>query len=84
MQSLSGIGTAMQVLSVTTRLRLSLDDGTSITVNGPFFGLTDEREGELSILGRDVLGNFAVILDRPKSVIALLHGRHEYAIREKP
>lgn len=39
-------------------------------------------EGELSILGRDVLGNFAVILDRPGDAIALLHGRHRYSIHE--
>lgn len=51
-------------------------------IKGPFDGLPEGREGELSIFGRDVLGNFAVILDRPGDAIALLHGRHRYSIYE--
>ncbi|MFO0805752.1 MAG: hypothetical protein U0791_21835 [Gemmataceae bacterium] len=82
LDSLVGVGAAVQVLTVSTYLRLKLDDGATITVNGPFFGLPQEREGELSILGRDVLGNFAVILDCPGDAIALLHGRHRYTIHE--
>jgi hypothetical protein len=27
-------------------------------------------------------GNFALILDRPGSVVALLHGQHRYSIHE--
>ena len=79
---LVGLGSSVQVLTVSTKLMLELDNGSSIVVNGPFDGLPEGREGELSILGRDVLGNFAVILDRPGEAIALLYGRHRYSIHE--
>ncbi len=82
LHSLVGLGSSVQVLTVSTKLKLELDNGSSIVVNGPFDGLPEGREGELSILGRDVLGNFAVILDRPGDAIALLHGRHRYSIHE--
>ena len=82
LHSLVGIGAASQVLTASTKLRLKLDSNSTVTINGPFAGLPEGREGELSILGRDVLGNFAVILDRPGDAIALLHGRHRYSIHE--
>jgi len=82
LDTLVGIGAASQVLTVSSRLRLQTVDGSEVIVNGPFFGLPQGREGELSILGRDVLGNFAAILDRPGRVIALLHGQHHYSIHE--
>lgn len=78
--TLMGISGSIQVLTVKTRLKFALDRGSPVHINGPFDGIPEGREGELSILGRDVLGNFAVILDRPGGVIALLHGRHRYAI----
>ena len=82
LHSLVGLNGSVSVLTVSTKLKLELDNGSSIVVNGPFDGLPEGREGELSILGRDVLGNFAVILDRPGDAIALLHGRHRYSIHE--
>lgn len=82
LHSLVGIGAAIQVLTASTKLRLKLASDSTVTINGPFAGLPEGREGELSILGRDVLGNFAVILDRPGDAIALLHGRHRYSIHE--
>ncbi len=82
LHSLVGLGDSVQVLTVSTKLKFEPDNGSSIVVNGPFDGLPEGREGELSILGRDVLGNFAIILDRPGDVIALLHGRHRYSIHE--
>lgn len=82
LNSLVGIGTASQVLTVSSRLKLQAADKTDVIVNGPYFGLAEGREGELSILGRDVLSNFAVILDRPGHAITMLHGRHHYSIHE--
>jgi hypothetical protein len=80
--TLLGIGSIAQVLTVSSRLKMQAADKTDVIVNGPFFGLPEGREDELSILGRDVLGNFAIILDRPGDAIALLHGRHHYSIHE--
>ena len=82
LNQLIGIGGVISCLTVTTRLRLQREDGLPAMINGPFDGIPEGREGELSILGRDVLGNFALILDRPGRVISLLHGQHWYAIHE--
>lgn len=82
MHQIVGVGGSVDVMKVDTKLRLELDSGSTIDINGPFDGLAEGREGELSILGRDVLANFAAIIDRPGGVIALLHGRHRYVIQE--
>ncbi|MFO0806173.1 MAG: aspartyl protease family protein [Gemmataceae bacterium] len=77
-----GVGGTVDVLTVDTKLQLELDSGSSIVINGPFDGLVEGREGEFSLLGRDVLSHFAAIFDRPGGVLALLHGRHRYSIHE--
>jgi hypothetical protein len=82
MHQIVGVGGSVDVLKVETKLRLEVDTGSTIDINGPFDGLAEGREGELSILGRDVLGHFAAIIDRPGGVISLLHGRHRYSIHE--
>lgn len=81
-RQLVGLGGIVEALTVPTRLRFTLDDGGAAVVNGPFEGLPVGREGELSILGRDILGLFAVIVDRPGKVTCLLSGRHRYIIQE--
>ena len=82
LHQIEGIGGSIEVLTVETKLRLEVDTGATIDINGPFDGLEEGRDGELSILGRDVLGHFAAIFDRPVNIIALLHGRHRYSIHE--
>jgi hypothetical protein len=37
----------------------------------------------VSVLGRDVTGRFAVIVDRPGSVVCLLGQRHGYRIERR-
>lgn len=81
-RQLQSIWGAVEALTITTRLRLTHQDGGASVVNGPFEGFTTGTEGELSILGRDVLGHFAVIFDRPGNAVTLLTGRHTYTIRE--
>ena len=78
-----GLGGAVDVWTVQTKLRLDLDSGSHIDINGPFDGLHSGREGEMSILGRDVIGHFATIFDRPADTITLLHGRHRYSTHEQ-
>ena len=78
-----GLGGAVDVWTVQTKLRLDLDSGSHIDINGPFDGLHSGREGEMAILGRDVIVHFATIFDRPADTITLLHGRHRYSIHEQ-
>ena len=79
---LGGIDGPVDALTVTTQIGFVERSGGLLTVSGPFDGLTAGRDGELSILGRDVLGRFAVIVDRPGNVVCLLTDRHHYVIQE--
>jgi len=65
---------------IDKRLVFETTDGGTITVNGPFFGSTEPDELDVSILGRDVLGNFDVIISRRRNEVLLLVGNHAYAI----
>lgn len=37
----------------------------------------------MSVLGRDVTGFFAVIIDRPNNLVCLLAQRHQYSIEQR-
>lgn len=78
---LSGVGGLVRTYRLPTRIELSPRGGNSIAINGPFVGSV-ESSLQLSVLGRDVLANFAVIVDRPGNTVCLLHGRHRYVIQE--
>lgn len=77
---LAGVGGAIPSVLVTTKIRLRRDDGGSYTIQSPFAGFTDPLALEMSVLGRDILDLFAVIVDRPGNVVCLLAPRHQYAV----
>jgi predicted aspartyl protease len=79
--ALTGVGGLVGALQLPSRLELSVGGESTVIINGPFVGLL-ESTLEQSVLGRDVLGNFAVIVDRPGNTICLLHGKHRYVIQE--
>jgi hypothetical protein len=65
---------------VTTKVRLMRNDGGFYTIESPFAGSTDPAALEMSVLGRDILDLFAVIVDRQGNLVSLLAPRHQYAI----
>jgi hypothetical protein len=75
-----GVGGSSNTVQVTTSLRLKRDDGIKLPIHGSYYGFTDPIALELSVLGRDVLGHFALIVDRPGRVVALVTGQHSYRI----
>jgi len=46
-------------------------------------GITDPASLDMSVLGRDILNLFAVIVDRPQDVVCLLTQDHVYEIRPR-
>jgi hypothetical protein len=78
---LSGVGGLTPYVWVQTRLRLKRDDGGTITFPNRFVGLTSIAALDMSVLGRDVLSTFAVIVDKPNNIVSLLAPRHQYAIQ---
>lgn len=78
--ALSGIGGESTFVVVTTVLEFLRDDGGPVRVRGEFAGFTDPTATDLSILGRDVLDYFDVLISRRRNEIWLLAPRHGYRI----
>ena len=78
--TLVGIGGASDFLSVSAVLEFLRDDGELARVRGRYSVFTDPAASDMSILGRDVLDNFDVILSRPGDDVLLLSQSHQYRV----
>lgn len=79
--ALVGIGGASGYVLLTTHIEFTRDDGVPIRVRGEFAAFTDPLATDVSILGRDVLNNFDVIVSRPRNEVLLLAPNHHYHVR---
>jgi hypothetical protein len=79
-RALMGVGGVTGFVLVATSLDLARDDGKPVHVRGQFAGFTDPTATDLSVLGRDVLDNFDVILSRRRDEVLLLAPRHSYRV----
>lgn len=77
---LAGIGGAVDAMVLETTIRLLGDDGAWILFRGQYAALPDPRALDMSVLGRDILDLFAVLLDWPGNRVCLLSQRHRYRI----
>jgi hypothetical protein len=80
---LAGIGGTGESVLVTSLIEFTRDDGQTVRVRGEYEAFTARQVVDLSILGRDVLNNFDVIVSRPRDEILLLHGRRQYRVIEQ-
>jgi hypothetical protein len=78
--ALSGIGGERAFVVVTTMMEFPRADGGPVRVRGEFAGFTDPLATDLSILGRDVLDHFDLLISRRHNEILLLAPRHRYRI----
>jgi hypothetical protein len=78
--ALEGIGGASPHVVVTTVLEFRRQDGGAAHVRGEFAAFTDPFATDMSILGRDVLNNFDVIISRCHNAVLLLAGNHQYQV----
>ena len=78
--TLSGIGGASAFVVVTTAVEFLRDDGGAVRVRGEFAAFTDPTATDLSVLGRDVLDNFDLIISRRRNEILLLAPTHQYRV----
>ena len=78
--TLSGIGGGCAFVLVTSAVEFIREDGGVVRVRGEFAGFTDPTATDLSILGRDVLDNFDLIISWRRSEVLLLAPRHYYRI----
>jgi hypothetical protein len=79
-QILQGIGGVGESVVVLTVVELTRDDGGEVHMRGEFAAFTDPVATDLSILGRDILNHFDVILSRRRDEVLLLATNHEYRV----
>jgi len=77
---LARIGGTQPFVSVSGALEFEEADGTLVRVRGSFAAFTDPAATDMSILGRDVLNNFDVIVSRPRNEVLLLAAPHAYRV----
>lgn len=77
---LEGIGGAAASVVVVTALELTTDDGRPVTIRGEFAAFIDLQATDLSILGRDVLDTFDVIISHRRDEVLLLAQYHGYTV----
>ena len=80
---LSGITGGSSFVLVSTAIELPRRDGPPFRLTSDFAALTDPTATDLSLLGRDVLDQFDVILSRKRNEILLLRPIHQYAVNEE-
>lgn len=79
-ETLTGVGGTTRAVRVDQPLKFRRSDGEFVALNGPFLAFADPAALDLSVPGRDILSHFAVIVDRPKRAVLLLHGGHDYRV----
>lgn len=77
---LAGIGGTSPFVVVQSVIEFACDDGGAVRVHGRFGAFVDPSATDLSILGRDVLDNFDVLVSRRRNEVLLLAPNHHYHI----
>ena len=79
---LAGLGGMVDAVIVETQIRLTREEAGKVVFRGQYAAVTEMEALDMSVLGRDITGSFAVIVDRPRNVVCLLRDRHHYTIEE--
>ena len=77
---IGGVGGVVDSVSVDTQIRMTRDDGEDVLFRGSFPACTDHESLDMSVLGRDILDMFALVVDRNAGVVAIIGGQHGYSI----
>jgi hypothetical protein len=78
--ALAGVSGSTPFVQVAAGLELTTTSGSTATIRGQFAAFTDPAATDYSILGRDVLDSFDLIIARQRGPIRLLAPRHSYQI----
>ena len=79
-ESISGMGGLVDSVLVETEIQLTRETGGKVIFHGQFAAVRELEALDISVLGRDTTGLFAVIVDQPADVVSLLAQRHRYSI----
>jgi predicted aspartyl protease len=81
-ERISGVGGMADAVIVETQIRLTREDAGKVVFRGQYAAVTDLEALDISVLGRDIIGLFAVIVDHLHDVVCLLGQRHLYSIEQ--
>jgi hypothetical protein len=79
--ALAGVGGAQGFVVVNTVLELVADGNTQARIRGVLAAFTDPVAADMSILGRDVLNHFDVIISHRNNEVLLLTTNRHYHIQ---
>jgi hypothetical protein len=80
---IGGFGGITSTVLIQAQFRIARDDGMNAVFRGRFAACVQTEDLELSILGRDVLDMFALIVDRQSDVVAIVGQDHSYTIHQR-
>jgi len=84
MSRLEGVGGPTASVTLDTAIEMLREDGTPVHFKGRFAAVTDPTALNMSVLGREIINLFALIVDRPGDVVCLIGGGHRYQIVPGP
>jgi hypothetical protein len=58
------------------------ETGAPVTFRSQFAAATEAEVLDMNVLGRDITGLFAAIIDRPANLVYLIGQRHRYTIEQ--
>ena len=82
-EHLGGLGGLVAAVMVETQIRLSREEDGRVVFRGRYAAVTEREALDMSVLGRDITGLFALIVDQPGDVVCLLGQRHRYTIEQR-
>lgn len=80
---IGGVGGLVNSVSIVTQIRLMRNDGLPANFHGAYVACTDHYALDMSVLGRDILDMFALVVDRRSDVVAIVGGNHRYTIGQR-
>lgn len=79
-EPLVGVGGAIPCCILQTSLRMTRENGSEVLFRGQFTAAMHAAALDMSVLGRDIMNWFTVIVDRPQERVCLLGQNHHYQI----
>lgn len=80
---IGGVGGVIDSVAVRTQVRLTRDDDQKTVFRGDDAACRYPEALDMSVLGRDVLDLFVVIVDRRAEIVAIIGGQHRYTIQRR-
>jgi len=81
-EGIGGLGGAVHSVVVETQIRFTHEVSSKVIFRGRYAAVTELEALDMNVLGRDITGLFAVIIDQPGNIICLLGQRHRYRIEQ--